>query len=120
LLAPKPSRTNWKSSTSSSERSETPESRCPPWPSISFYVRAGGAEDEALVDIAIADRRIVEIAERIVADAPAEELAGRLLIAGFIASHISSRQIPHPRSMRLLGRYARRSDRVGCSRQAFL
>jgi hypothetical protein len=94
--------------------------RCPPWPSISFCVRAGGAEDEALVDIAIADRRIVEIAERIVADAPAEELAGRLLIAGFIASHISSRQIPHPRSMRLLGRYARRSDRVGCSRQAFL
>jgi hypothetical protein len=72
------------------------------------------AEDEALVDIAIADRRIVEIAERIVADAPAEELAGRLLIAGFIASHISSRQIPHPRSMRMRGRYARRSDRIGC------
>jgi len=78
------------------------------------------AEDEALVDIAIADRRIVEIAERIVADAPAEELAGRLLITGFIASHISSRQIPHPRSMRLRGRYARKSDRIGCRRQAFL
>jgi hypothetical protein len=76
------------------------------------------AEDEALVDIAIADRRIVEIAERIVADAPAKELAGRLLIAGFIANHISSRQIPHPRSMRLQERCARRSDRIGCSRQA--
>jgi cytosine deaminase len=44
--------------------------------------------DDALVDIAIADGRIVEIADRIVADAPAEQLDGRLVIAGFVESHI--------------------------------
>lgn len=111
---------NWKSSTSSSDEKQTSPTRVPAM-ALDLLLRQGRrAEDEALVDIAIADRRIVEIAERIVADAPAEELAGRLLIAGFIASQISSRQIPHPRSMRMRGRYARRSDRIGCSRQAFL
>src|SRR5258708_1593618 len=43
---------------------------------------------EPLVDIAIADGRIVEIAEHIAADAPAEELDGRLVIAGFVERHI--------------------------------
>ena len=47
------------------------------------------AEDnETLVDIAIAGGRIVEIAERISADAPAEDVGGRLVIAGFVESHI--------------------------------
>ena len=47
------------------------------------------AEDkETLVDIAIADGRIVEIAQRIVAEAPAEDVDGRLVIAGFVESHI--------------------------------
>ena len=47
------------------------------------------AEDkETLVDIAIADGRIVEIAQRIAADAPAEDVDGRLVIAGFVDSHI--------------------------------
>jgi len=43
---------------------------------------------EPLVDIAIAGGRIVDIAQHIVADAPAEELDGRLVIAGFVESHI--------------------------------
>src|SRR4029450_7224853 len=42
----------------------------------------------ALVDIAIAGGRIVEIADTIIADAPAEQLDGRLVIAGFVESHI--------------------------------
>jgi cytosine deaminase len=47
------------------------------------------AEDnETLVDIAIAGGRIVEIAQRIVAEAPAEDIDGRLVIAGFVESHI--------------------------------
>jgi cytosine deaminase len=47
------------------------------------------AEDnETLVDIAIAGGRIVEIAQRIVAEAPAEDVDGRLVIAGFVDSHI--------------------------------
>jgi cytosine/creatinine deaminase len=51
--------------------------------------QARRAEDnETLVDIAIADGRIVEIAERISADAPAEDVGGRLVIAGFVESHI--------------------------------
>lgn len=41
-----------------------------------------------LVDIGIAAGRIVEIAPRIAADASAEELDGRLVIAGFVESHI--------------------------------
>jgi len=51
--------------------------------------QARRAEDkEAVVDVAIAGGRIVEIAEHIVADAPAEQLDGRLVIAGFVESHI--------------------------------
>src|SRR6266403_274800 len=51
--------------------------------------RARRAEDgQALVDIAVADGRIVEIAQRITAEAPAEDLDGRLVIAGFVESHI--------------------------------
>src|SRR5262249_56134818 len=46
------------------------------------------ADEEAPVDIAIAGGRIVEIADRIVADAPEERLDGRLVIAGFVDSHI--------------------------------
>jgi cytosine/creatinine deaminase len=51
--------------------------------------QARRSEDtETLVDIAIADGRIVEIAQRISADAPAEDVDGRLVIAGFVESHI--------------------------------
>jgi cytosine/creatinine deaminase len=46
------------------------------------------ADEEAPVDIAIASGRIVEIAGRIAADAPEERLDGRLVIAGFVDSHI--------------------------------
>src|SRR5260370_9389972 len=51
--------------------------------------QAGGAEaKERVADIAIADGRIVKIANHIAVDAPAEELDGRLVIAGFVESHI--------------------------------
>src|SRR6266545_5748 len=51
--------------------------------------QARRADDkDAPVDVAIAGGRIVEIAEHIVADAPAEQLDGRLVIAGFVESHI--------------------------------
>src|SRR5215510_14727263 len=46
------------------------------------------ADEEAPVDIAIASGRIVDIADRIDADAPEERLDGRLVIAGFVESHI--------------------------------
>src|SRR6266540_6825120 len=46
------------------------------------------ADEEGPVDIAVASGRIVEIAERIAADAPEERLDGRLVIAGFVESHI--------------------------------
>jgi dihydroorotase-like cyclic amidohydrolase len=51
-----------------------------PWPSICS--RQGRRADEAApIDIAIAGGRIVEIADRIAADAPEERLDGRLVIA---------------------------------------
>src|SRR5262249_2764968 len=42
------------------------------------------ADEEGPVDIAVASGRIVEIADRIAADAPEERLDGRLVIAGFV------------------------------------
>jgi cytosine/creatinine deaminase len=65
---------NWKNSTSS----------------FNLILRQGrlAAGGPALVDIGVADGRIVEIAPRIVADAPEECLDGRLVIAGFVESHI--------------------------------
>ena len=44
--------------------------------------------DPALVDIGIAGGRIVEIANHIAADAPEERLDGRLVIAGYVETHI--------------------------------
>src|SRR5215471_18540224 len=44
--------------------------------------------DQAPVDIAIADGRIAEIAAHIAADAPQELLDGRLVIPGFVETHI--------------------------------
>jgi cytosine/creatinine deaminase len=44
--------------------------------------------DQASVDIGVADGRIVEIASHIVADAPEEQLDGRLVIPGFVETHI--------------------------------
>ena len=44
--------------------------------------------DEAPVDIGVADGRIVDIAPHIVADAPEQQLDGRLVIPGFVETHI--------------------------------
>jgi cytosine/creatinine deaminase len=41
-----------------------------------------------LIDIGVANGRIVEIADRIAADGPEEQLDGRLVIAGFVETHI--------------------------------
>jgi cytosine/creatinine deaminase len=49
--------------------------------------RIAGRED-ALVDIAIGDGRIADIAPRIDTDAPEESLGGRVVLPGFIESHI--------------------------------
>src|SRR5262249_36546273 len=46
------------------------------------------ADEEGPLDIAVASGRIVEIADRIAAQAPEERLDGRLVIAGFVESHI--------------------------------
>lgn len=56
---------------------------------LDLLLRQGRRADEAApVDIAVASGRIVEIAHRIAADAPEERLDGRLVIAGFVESHI--------------------------------
>jgi cytosine/creatinine deaminase len=44
--------------------------------------------DEAPVDIGVANGRIVDIAPHIVADAPEQRLDGRLVIPGFVETHI--------------------------------
>jgi len=44
--------------------------------------------DEPLVDIGVAGGRIAEIAPAIAGDAPSEDLDGRLVIPGFIETHI--------------------------------
>lgn len=44
--------------------------------------------DETLLDIAVADGRIAEIAPHIAANAPQQELDGRLVTAGFVETHI--------------------------------
>jgi alpha-D-ribose 1-methylphosphonate 5-triphosphate diphosphatase PhnM len=69
---------------------------------------------ETLVDIAIADGPIVDIAQRISADAPAEDVDGRLVIAGFVAhprmrKRCSSPALPKP--------WAQRASNVQCARE---
>ena len=44
--------------------------------------------DSAAVDIAFAQGRIVEIASGLIADAPSQDLGGRLAIPGFVDTHI--------------------------------
>src|SRR4051812_14108371 len=44
--------------------------------------------DPALVDIGVANGRIVDIAARVAADAAEEQLNGRLVIPGFVETHI--------------------------------
>ncbi len=44
--------------------------------------------DETLLDIAVANGRIADIAPHIAADAPQQELDGRLVTAGFVETHI--------------------------------
>jgi cytosine/creatinine deaminase len=51
------------------------------------HARVGAHEPET-VDIGVAGDRIVEIAPRIDTDAPSEDLAGKLVIAGFAETHI--------------------------------
>ena len=50
-------------------------------------VRITGAEEE-LVDIGVGDGRIVAIAPELATDAPAESAHGRLVVGGFVESHI--------------------------------
>ena len=47
-----------------------------------------GGDKAAAVDIAIAGGRIVDIASGIAADAPAEDINSRLVVAGFVETHI--------------------------------
>jgi cytosine deaminase len=47
-----------------------------------------GGREPQMFDIAVVDGRIVEIAHGLVADGPEEDLAGRLVIAGFVETHI--------------------------------
>jgi cytosine deaminase len=47
-----------------------------------------GAREPQIVDIGVAGGRIVAIASRIDADAPGEDLDGRLVVAGFVETHI--------------------------------
>src|ERR1700728_5437570 len=49
--------------------------------------RIGGGE-ASTVDIGIAGGRIVDIASGIAADAPAEDIGGKLVVAGFVETHI--------------------------------
>jgi cytosine deaminase len=51
------------------------------------HARIAGQEPRE-VDIGIAGGRIVEIASGIAADGPAEDIAGKLVTAGFVESHI--------------------------------
>jgi cytosine deaminase len=58
--------------------------------SLDLVLRQGrltGSEKQP-VDIGVADGRIVDIAPHIVADAPEQQLDGRLVIPGFVETHI--------------------------------
>src|SRR5580704_9205379 len=46
------------------------------------------ASEAATVDIAIAGGRIVDVGRDIAADAPAEDIDGKLVVAGFVETHI--------------------------------
>jgi alpha-D-ribose 1-methylphosphonate 5-triphosphate diphosphatase PhnM len=72
-------------------------------------------DTETLVNIAIADGRIVEIAQRISADAPAEDADGRLVIAGFVAHPRMRRRCSSPA---LPKAWAQRASNVQCARRA--
>src|SRR5258708_34706307 len=47
-----------------------------------------GAPEPQIVDIAVAGGRIVDIASGIAAEAPEEDIDGRLVVAGFVETHI--------------------------------
>ena len=57
---------------------------------LDLVLRQGrlAGSDESPVDIGVADGRIVDIAPHIVADAPEQQLDGRLVIPGFVETHI--------------------------------
>jgi cytosine deaminase len=57
---------------------------------LEFILRRAciGARESQPVDIGVTAGRIVEIAPHIDADAPDEDLAGRLVVAGFVETHI--------------------------------
>ena len=57
---------------------------------LDFILRracVGGREPE-IVDIGVTGRRIAEIAPRIDAEAPGDDLSGKLVVAGFVETHI--------------------------------
>src|SRR5258707_1855080 len=58
--------------------------------SLDLILRQGRltGSDPALVDIGVSAGRIVDIAPHIVADAPEQQLDGRLVIPGFVETHI--------------------------------
>ena len=47
-----------------------------------------GNREPRMVDIAIAKGRIVDIAPAIAGDAPEDDLAGKLVVPGFVETHI--------------------------------
>ena len=51
-------------------------------------MRASADVSREIVDIGVTGRRIAEIASRIDAEAPSEDLAGKLVVAGFVETHI--------------------------------
>jgi cytosine/creatinine deaminase len=57
---------------------------------LDFILRRArvGAGERGIVDVGVAEGRIVEIASHIAADAPGEDVAGRLVVGGFVETHI--------------------------------
>jgi cytosine/creatinine deaminase len=57
---------------------------------LDFILRRArvGAGERGIVDVGVAEGRIVEIASQIAADAPGEDVAGRLVVGGFVETHI--------------------------------
>jgi cytosine deaminase len=57
---------------------------------LDFILRRAcvGTRETQTVDIGVAEGRIAEISPRIDAEAPGEDLAGKLVVAGFVETHI--------------------------------
>jgi cytosine deaminase len=57
---------------------------------LDFILRRAcvGEREPGIVDIGVTGRRIAEIAPRIDAEAPGDDLSGKLVVAGFVETHI--------------------------------